>query len=103
MLAMRIELYREDKKSLSKTDCNNYCNREIKKGNKNQGFPKYKSKKKNYCSYKTNFTNDNIKVLFDNNLVQLPKLGKIKTKLHRKFDGRILSANISKTPSGKYF
>jgi len=136
MLAMKIELYREDKKSLSKTECNNYCNRElkieypwlkevdkfaltnsiydldsayknffreIKKGNKNQGFPKFKSKKNNYCFYKTNFTNDNIKVLFDNNLVQLPKLGKIKTKLHRKFDGRILSASISKTPSGKYF
>ena len=62
--------------------------REIKKGNKNQGFPKFKSKRTNYNSYTTNFTNNNIKAFFDDGLVQLPKVGKIKAKLHRKFDGR---------------
>lgn len=136
ILAKRIELYKAEQKSLLKTDCNNYCNRElkkeypwlkevdkfaltnsiydldnayqnffreIKKGNKNQGFPKFKSKKNHYYSYKTNFTNNNIKVLFEDNLVQLPKLGKVKCKLHRQFTGRIFFATISKTPSGKYF
>ena len=136
ILAKKIELYRTDKKSISKTDCNNYCNRElkkqylwlkevdkfaltnsiydldrayqnffreVKKGNKNQGFPKFKSKKNHYYSYKTNFTNNNIKVDFENNRVQLPKLKWLKAKLHRHFDGRILFATISKTPSGKYF
>jgi putative transposase len=138
LLAKKIELYKTEQKSLSKTDCNNYCNqvlkkqeeykwlkevdkfaltnsiynldkayqnffREIKKGNKNQGFPKFKSKKDNRQSYTTNFTNDNIKVNFKNNKVQLPKLKWIKCKVHREFDGKILFATISKTPSGKYF
>lgn len=136
MLAMKIELYKSDNKSLSKTDCNNYCNRElkkeyewlkdvdkfaltnsiydldvayqnffreVKKGNKNQGFPKFKSKHNHHCSYKTNFTNNNIKALFAENLVQLPKLGKVKAKFHREFNGRILFATVSKTPSNKYF
>lgn len=136
LLAKKIELYKEDKKSLSKTECNNYCNRELKKeylwlkevdkfaltnsiydldsayqnffrrvkqGGDKAGFPKFKSKKNHYYSYKTNFTNNNIKVIFDDNLIQLPKLGKVKAKLHRKFIGKILFATVSKTPSGKYF
>ena len=136
LLAKKIELYKEDKKSLSKTDCNNYCNRELKKeylwlkevdkfaltnsiydldsayqnffrrikqGSKELGFPKFKSKRNHNYSYKTNFTNNNIKVDFDNGRVQLPKLKWIKCKLHRKFKGKILFATISKTPSNKYF
>lgn len=136
ILAKRIDLYNNNEKSISKTNCNNYCNRElkkeyiwlkdvdkfaltnsiydldsayqnffreIKKGNKNQGFPKFKSKKDHNYSYRTNFTNNNIKVLFGENLVQLPKLGKIDAKLHREFKGKILFATISKTPSNKYF
>ena len=136
LLAKKIELYKTDKKSMNKTDCNNYCNRELKKefiwlkevdkfaltnsiydldsayqnffrrvkqdGDK-AGFPHFKSKHNHYYSYKTNFTNNNIKALFDENLVQLPKLGKVKCKLHREFKGKILFATISKVPSGKYF
>ena len=30
-LAYRKERYEKEKKSVSKTDCNNYCNRELKK------------------------------------------------------------------------
>ncbi|WP_291567471.1 MULTISPECIES: IS200/IS605 family element RNA-guided endonuclease TnpB [unclassified Clostridium] len=136
ILAMKIDLYKNEGKSLSKTTCNNYCNRELKKeyswlkevdkfaltnsiynldeayqnffrrvkeNNDKVGFPKFKSKHNHYYSYKTNFTNNNIKVLFKDNLVQLPKLGKIKAKLHREFEGRILYATISKVPSGKYY
>lgn len=135
-LAMRIELYKTEQKSMSKTECNNYCNqklkkeypwlkevdkfaltnsiynldfayqnffREVKKGNNNQGFPKFKSKRNNNKSYKTNFTNNNIEPNFNNNQIKLPKLGWIKCKLHRKFTGKILSATISQVPSGKYF
>ena len=32
-LAYRKEMYEEKKKSVSKTECNNYCNRELKKEN----------------------------------------------------------------------
>ena len=136
LLAKKIELYKEENKSMSKTDCNNYCNRELKKehpwlkevdkfaltnsiydldtayqnffrrvkqGKEKAGFPKFKSKKNHRYSYKTNFTNNNIKVDFENDLIQLPKLKWIKAKLHRKFSGKILFATISKTPSNKYF
>lgn len=136
ILAKKIELYETDKKSLSKTDCNNYCNRELKKeylwlkevdkfaltnsiynldtayqnffrrikqGSGELGFPKFKSKHNHNYSYTTNFTNNNIKVLFEKNLIQLPKLGKIKAKVHREFKGKILFATVSKTPGGKYF
>jgi putative transposase len=136
ILAKKIEFYKEEKKSLSKTECNNYCNRELKKeypwlkevdkfaltnsiydldsayqnffrrvkqGSDKAGFPKFKSKHNHYYSYKTNFTNNNIKVDFENNRVQLPKLKWIKCKLHREFKGKILFATISKVPSGKYY
>ena len=49
------------------------------------GFPKFKSKHDHNYSYTTNLTNNNIKVLFHDNLVKLPKLGKVKAKLHREF------------------
>lgn len=136
LLAKKIELYEAEGKSLSKTDCNNYCNRELKKqypwlkevdkfaltnsiydldtayqnffrrikqGSEKVGFPKFKSKHNHYYSYKTNFTNNNIEVDFENNKVKLPKLKWIKCKLHREFKGKILFATISKAPSGKYF
>ena len=136
LLAKKIESYKTEQKNLSKTECNNYCNRELKKefvwlkkvdkfaltnsiynldkayqnffrrvkqGENELGFPKFKSKKDNEKSYTTNFTNNNIKVLFSDNLIQLPKLGKIKAKLHREFKGKILFATISKAPSEKYF
>jgi len=136
LLAKKIELYKAEGKSLSKTDCNNYCNRELKKqypwlkevdkfaltnsiydldtayqnffrrikqGSDKSGFPKFKSKHNHYYSYKTNFTNNNIEVDFENNKVKLPKLKWIKCKLHREFKGKILFATILKAPSGKYF
>jgi len=77
--------------------------REVKKGNNNQGFPRFKSKRNNNKSYKTNFTNNNIEPNFTNNQIKLPKLGWITCKLHREFTGKILSATISQVPSGKYF
>ncbi|NLV76068.1 MAG: transposase, partial [Tissierellia bacterium] len=77
--------------------------REHKKGNTNHGFPKFKSKKNNYKSYRTNFTNNNIEIDFEKGQIKLPKLKWIKCKIHRKFTGKILSATISQVPSGKYY
>ena len=37
------------------------------------------------------------------NLIKLPKIGIVKTKLSREFEGRILNATVSRTASGKYF
>lgn len=79
-LAYRKEIYEKEKKSVSKTDCNNYCNRELKKDyewlkeidkfaltnaiynmdaayqkffKEHAGYPKFKSKHDNHKSYTT--------------------------------------------------
>lgn len=75
--------------------------RELKKGNKDQGFPQFKSKKTNYHSYTTNNQKGTVGIV--GNKLKLPKIGFIKIKLHRSFVGLIKSAAISKTPSGKYY
>ncbi len=129
-LAYRKEAYEQEKKPVSKTDCNNYCNRELKKAyewlkevdkfaltnaiynmdsayqkffKEYAGYPKFKSKHDNHKSYTTNFTNSNISVDFKRGKVKLPKLKEVKAKLHRKFCGQIKSATVSQVPSGKYY
>ena len=100
-LAYRKEKYENAKESVTKTDCNNYCNRQLKK--EHAGYPKFKSKHDNHKSYTTNFTNGNIEVNFEARKIKLPKLKKVKAKLHREFVGQIKSATISQVPSGKYY
>ena len=65
------------------------------------GFPKYKSKKNNRQSYKTNNVSNCIRI--EHGKLKLPKLGFVKIKQHRLFNGKIKSATISKNPSGKYY
>lgn len=74
--------------------------RGVKSGNNNQGYPKFKSKKNSHKSYKSS-ASINIKLFA--NQIQLPKLGKIKCKISKQPEGRMLNATISQTPSGKYF
>lgn len=129
-LAYRKDKYEKKKKSVSKTDCNNYCNRELKNTYKwlkevdkfaltnaiynmdsayqkffkeRTGYPKFKNKHNNHKSYKTNFSNGNITVDFENGKIKLPKLKEVKAKLHREFCGKIKSATVSQVPSGKYY
>lgn len=127
-LAYRKDKYEQDKQSMNKTSCNNYCNQVLKKNyewlkevdkfaltnsiynmdsayqkffKEHAGFPKFKSKKNPKRSYTTNFTNGNIEVVDDK--IKLPKLKWVKAKVHREFQGQIKSATISQNPSGKYF
>ena len=65
------------------------------------GFPKFKSKKNNYYSYTTNNQGGNIYV--SEKYIKLPKIGLVKVKKHRDFEGLIKSVTISQVPSGKYF
>ena len=129
-LSLKINKYKNEDISMSKFDLNNYCNRELKNQyewlrevdkwsltnsiynmdsayqkffKEHTGYPKFKSKHSNKKSYKTNFNNNNIKISFENNKIQLPKLKWVKAKIHRKFIGKIKSATISQVPSGKYF
>ena len=52
-------------------------------------------------SYKSKCVGTNIKVL--DKAVQLPKLGLVKCRVSKEVKGRILSATVSRNPSGKYF
>lgn len=75
--------------------------RRIKNGEKEVGFPKFKSKKNNKQNYRTQFVSNNISI--DNNKIKLPKLGLVKFANSRNFEGRITSCTISRTKTDKYF
>ena len=110
-LAYRKEAYEKEKKTVNKTNCNNYCNQVLKKEygwlkevdkfaltnaiynmdaayqkffKEHTGYPKFKSKHDGHKSYTTNFTNGNITADFDGGKVKLPKLKEVKAKLQRK-------------------
>ena len=65
------------------------------------GFPKFKSKKSHYYSYKTN--NQNGSITISDRYIKLPKIGLVRVKKHRDFDGNIKSVKVSQEPSGKYY
>ena len=65
------------------------------------GFPKFKSKKNHYYSYKTN--NQNGSITISDRYIKLPKIGLVRVKKHRDFDGIIKSVKVSQEPSGKYY
>lgn len=74
-----------------------------KKRKKLNGFPKFKSKKKNKNSYTTNNQKGSVKLL--ENHIKLPKIGLVKIKIHRKpkDDWLLKSATISKSSNNQYF
>lgn len=131
-LAMRKKAYEQDNKTLNYYDCAGdmtqlkksldwlreadatalqsalrdldtaYQNffRRAKKG-ENPGYPRFKSKHNHRQSYKSKCVGSNIKVL--DKAIQLPKLGQVKCRISKAVKGRILSAAVSRNPSGKYF
>jgi len=64
------------------------------------GFPKFKSRKNPIQSFQVP---QNYIVDFDANQIRLPKLGWVKTTLHRTFEGVLKTATISMTATGKFF
>lgn len=129
-LDYRKILYENEGKNMNKFSCNQYVNQVLKMEFEwlkevdkfaltnsvwdmdtayrnffvlHRGYPKFKSKRDNRKSYKTDFTNNNIGISFEENKIKLPKLKWIKAKLHREFVGKIKSANVSQEPSDKYF
>ena len=65
-----------------------------------KGFPKFKSRKN---PLQTFGIPQNYIVDFDNNLVKLPKIGWIKTKLSKTFEGISKTATVSMTTTNKFF
>ena len=129
-LAYRKDLYETEKKLIGKFDCINYMVHELKleyvwlrevdksalqqavfaMDNAYQrffklhtGYPKFRSKHSNRRSYTTCINGTNIKVLFDENKIQLPKLKLVRARLSKPFVGQIKQATVSQTPTGKYF
>ena len=64
-------------------------------------YPRFKSKHSHHQSYRTRNQGSGIRI--GDSCIVLPKLGAVKAKVSRSFDGRILNATVSKTPTGKYF
>ncbi|ALQ41316.1 IS200/IS605 family element RNA-guided endonuclease TnpB [Fusobacterium polymorphum] len=125
-LDLKQKLYKAEKKSMSYNECSKELTvlkkdkewlkdvdkfslqnslKDLDKAYKNffrgKGYPKFKSKKDNRKSYRTNYTNNNIEFL--DKWIKVPKLGKLKIRDKLKLQGRILSATITQTPSGKYY
>lgn len=74
--------------------------KDVKRG---LGFPKFKSKRKSKKSFTTNNVGNNIKL--GNKYIKLPKLGKVKAKIHRVPLGgwKLKSATVTQTPDGKFY
>ena len=68
---------------------------------KRAGYPKFHSKRSLFQSYRTRNQSGGIR--FEGGKLILPKLGAVKIKKSRDFDGRILNATVSKAATGKYF
>jgi putative transposase len=66
------------------------------------GFPKYRSKR-DHSSYtsRKNIKRENI--VMEDRAIKLPKLGRVRCRVSRRPQGRILSASVFQSPSGKYF
>ncbi len=129
MLTIQQDRHKSGENHLSKMSANTYCNQHLKTDYpflkeidkfaltnaiyhlsdgydrffKHLGeFPKYKNKHKAKKSYTTNFTNGNIEV--GDKYIKLPKLGKVKAKIHRvpNDDWKIKSATITQNRDNSY-
>ena len=125
-LGLKHELYNKEKKSMSYSQCSKILTvlkqkkewlkdvdkfslqnslKDLDKAYKNffsgSGYPKFKSKKDNRKSYRTNYTNNNIEFL--DKWIKVPKLGRLKIRDKIKPQGRIINATITQVPSGKYY
>lgn len=65
-----------------------------------KGFPKFKSKKRRRDSFHAPQFGE---INWEDGTISVPKLKNISAVLSRRFNGKIKTVTISKTPSGKYF
>ena len=64
-------------------------------------YPRFKSKHSHSQSYRTRNQANGIRII--GKRIKLPKIGLVRIKQSRDFDGRILSATVSRAASGKYY
>jgi len=72
----------------------------LKRGSKNHGVPKFKSKHNKIQSYRTVGIKD---IYVNDKTLKLPKLGFVNARISRPIAGDVLNATISRSGSGKYF
>ena len=65
-----------------------------------KGFPKFKSRKNPVQSFSVP---PHYNVNFETHKIKLPKIGWVKTKLHRKYQGVEKTATVSVTSTGKFY
>lgn len=126
-LEQKIKTYEQDKKSISRFDLQRILVHEVKPANEwlkeansqallaslvnvesaftkfireKTGFPRFKSKKHPVQSYQMP---QHYTVNFEKSIVKLPKIDEVKAILHRRFEGTLKTATISKTCTGKYY
>lgn len=75
--------------------------RRVKNQEKPYGHPRFKSKRNRRKSYISKRVGKNIAIV--GNTVKLPKLGYVECRVSKTVEGRILSATVSQTPTGKYY
>lgn len=76
--------------------------RRLKNGER-PGYPRFKRKHAGRCAYRSQRIGTNIKVLAEQGKVQFPKLGLVNCRISRPVEGKLLSATVSRNPSGKYY
>ncbi|KKH46359.1 transposase [Methanosarcina sp. 1.H.T.1A.1] len=126
-LEQKIKTYQQTKKSISRFDLQKILVHEVKPSNEwlkkansqallaclvnvesaftkffreKSGFPNFKSKKNPVQSYQMpqHYTVD-----FERNVIKLPKMGEVEAVLHRRFEGTMKTATISRSCTRKYF
>ena len=100
--------YKKDYPFLKEVDSLALCNAQINRNmafksffKKQNGFPRYKSKK-NDQSYTTN-NQGSVKFSANDRYISIPKCSRIRIKKHRNFIGDIKSITVNKTTDGKYY
>jgi putative transposase len=126
-LEQKIKTYEQTKKSISRFDLQHILVHEVKPSNEwlkeansqallaslvnvesaftkffreKSGFPNFKSKKNPVQSYQMP---QHYSVDFEKQIIKLPKIGEVKTVLHRRFEGKLKTATISRSSTGKYY
>lgn len=126
-LEQKIKTYEQTQKSISRFDLQHILVYEVKPSNEwlkeansqsllaslvnvesaftkffreKSGFPNFKSKKNPVQSYQMP---QHYAVDFDKQIIKLPKIGEVKIILHRRFEGKLKTATISRSSTGKYY
>ena len=64
------------------------------------GFPQFRSAK---CHWQRYHCPQNVRVDFKGNAIHLPKIGRMKAKVHRKVSGKIKTCVVTLTPHGHFY